>query len=165
MIVTFLIHLGWFALLVLCQALLFNNIHIFGCATPFIYLYLIIKFNADTSRYALLLWGFALGLTVDIFENTPGINASATLLLAMTRPGLLRLFTPRDSADNFTPGISSMGSGLFIRYTLLSLLVHQTAFITLLTFSFTDPLTMLVRIISNTLLTILCFWGIEKVRT
>ena len=74
MLITFLRRLGWFVLLVLVQALILNNISFFGYATPFLYVYLILAFDANMSRYSLLLWGFALGLAVDIFSNTPGIE-------------------------------------------------------------------------------------------
>ena len=47
-----------------------------------------------------MLWAFFFGLTIDVFSDTPGMNAAATVLLAFLRPSLLRLFTPRDNQDN-----------------------------------------------------------------
>lgn len=164
MLITFLRRLGWFVLLVLVQALILNNISFFGYATPFLYVYLILAFDANMSRYSLLLWGFALGLAVDIFSNTPGMNAAATTLLAFMRPSLLRLFTPRDSAEDFSPGILSMGTSPFIRYLTFCLLFHQTALVLLLTFSLVQPHVIVLRIVSSVLLTGLCILGIEQIR-
>lgn len=161
MLTTFIRRLGWFFLLVLIQALILNNIHLFGYATPFLYIYLLLKFDANSSRYSLLLWGFFLGLSVDIFSNTPGMNAAATTFLALARPSLLQLFAPRDSSDDLEPGIRSMGTGSFMRYTTLSLLLHQIVLMTLITFSFADSFTLILKIVSNTLLTALCIWAIE----
>ena len=52
-----------------------------------------------------MVWSFLLGLTVDIFSNTPGMNAAAATLLAFMREPILRLVTLRDSAEDFEPGI------------------------------------------------------------
>lgn len=162
MLITFLKRFGWFWVLVFAQALILNNVHFFGYATPFLYIYLLLKFDADMSRYSLLIWGFALGLAVDIFSNTLGVNAASATLLAFLRPTLLKLFTPRDSADDFSPGIRSMGVAPFIRYASMAVIIHQTALVLLLTFSFAQPFVMLLKVVSGALLTILCIWAIES---
>ncbi|MBR4845348.1 MAG: rod shape-determining protein MreD [Bacteroidaceae bacterium] len=164
MIITFIKRFSCFWLLVLLQAFILNNINFFGYATPFLYVYLILTFNANMSRYSLLFWGFFLGLAVDIFSNTLGINAISTTLLAFVRPTLLTLFASRDSADDFTPSIHSMGLAPFIRYVSVAILIHQTALILLLTFSFAHPLTMLLKVVASAILTTLCVWGIDAVK-
>ena len=78
--------MGWFVGLVLLQVLILNNVHIAGYATPFLYVYFILKFASGTSRNELMLWAFFLGLAIDIFSNTPGMNAAATVFLAFVRP-------------------------------------------------------------------------------
>lgn len=151
-------------LLVLTQALILNNMHLFGLVTPFLYTYLLLKFNADMSRYALLFWGFFIGLFVDIFSNTLGINAAATTLLAFLRPLLLRIFTPRDSSDDFTPGILSMGTWSFIYYVGIATLLHQTALILIEAFSFAHLGILLLKITAGTLLTTICFYAIDRIK-
>ena len=96
LVINYLHKLGWFVGLVLLQVLILNNVHIAGYATPFLYIYVILKFETETSRNALMLWAFFLGLTVDIFSDTLGMNAAATVVLAFSRPALLQLFVPRD---------------------------------------------------------------------
>ena len=92
MIITYIHRIGWFIGLVLLQVLILNNVHIAGYTTPFLYIYFILKFASGTSRNELMLWAFFFGLTIDIFADTPGMNAAATVLLAFLRPSLLRLF-------------------------------------------------------------------------
>ena len=94
MMIHYIHRMGWFVGLVLLQVLILNNVHIAGYATPFLYVYFILKFASGTSRNELMLWAFFLGLTIDIFSNTPGMNAAATVFLAFVRPTFLRLFTP-----------------------------------------------------------------------
>lgn len=56
--------------LVLVQALVLNHIHLFGCAMPLFYVYLVLLYPRNYARWGLLLWGFFLGLVIDIFSNT-----------------------------------------------------------------------------------------------
>ena len=113
MLINYLHKIGWFIGLVLLQVLILNNVHIAGYATPFLYIYLILKFESDTPRNALMLWAFFLGLAVDVFSDTPGMNAAATVLLAFLRPTFLRLFVPRDTLDTLVPAIRTMGISSF----------------------------------------------------
>ena len=109
MLINYLHKIGWFIGLVLLQVLILNNVHIAGYATPFLYIYLILKFESDTPRNALMLWAFFLGLAVDVFSDTPGMNAAATVLLAFLRCTFLRLLVPKDKQDTLVPAIRTMG--------------------------------------------------------
>ena len=68
--------LGAFVVLCAAQALVFNRIHLFGCATPLIYIYMIMKLRRNYPQWGALLWSFALGLTIDAVSNTPGVAAA-----------------------------------------------------------------------------------------
>ena len=159
-----LTRIAWFVGLALVQALLLNNISLFGLATPFLYIYMILVLDREISRISLMLIAFALGLTVDIFSNTPGVNAAAAVLLAFVRPGLLHLFSPRDEFENFEPGIHTLGIGPFMRYAFIALLLHHAAVFLLETFSFAHVGFMLLRIVCSTLLTMTLVMAIEFVR-
>lgn len=116
---TYLQRIEWFIGLVLLQVLVLNHMHINGYATPFFFIYFILKYNSGVSRNVLMIWAFLLGLTVDILGNTPGMNAAAATVLAFMREPVLRLVTLRDSVEDFEPGIKSMGFSPFFRYILL----------------------------------------------
>nr|WP_302830337.1 rod shape-determining protein MreD [uncultured Bacteroides sp.] len=164
MALNYLHKIGWFIGLVLLQVLILNNVHIAGYATPFLYIYLILKFESDTPRNVLMLWAFFLGLTVDIFSDTPGMNASATVLLAFLRPTFLRLFVPRDTLDTLVPAISTMGVSPFLKYLVVSVFVHHGMLLTIEFFSFAHIGTLLLRIVASTLLTVVCIMAIEGIR-
>ena len=155
MIINYIHRIGWFVGLILLQVLILNNVHIAGVATPFLYVYFILKFNSGTSRNELMLWGFCIGLAIDIFSNTPGMNAAATVLLAFLRPLFLRLFTPRDTLDSLVP---------FLKYLVVSVFVHHLMLLTLEFFSFTSIPLLLLRVVSSTILTITCIMAVEGVR-
>lgn len=164
MIITYLHRIGWFVGLVLLQVLILNNVHIGGYATPFLYVYFILKFASGTSRNELMLWGFAIGLAVDVFSNTPGMNAAATTLLAFVRPLFLRLFTPRDLLDSIVPSFNTMGTSPFLKYMVLSVFVHHLVLLSIEFFSFTSLPLLLLRVAACTLLTVVCIMAIEGIR-
>ena len=164
MLINYLHKIGWFIGLVLLQVLILNNVHIAGYATPFLYIYLILKFESDTPRNALMLWAFFLGLAVDVFSDTPGMNAAATVLLAFLRPTFLRLFVPRDTLDTLVPAIRTMGILPFLKYLVVSVLIHHGWLLTLEFFSFAHIGTLLLRIAASTLLTVTCIMAVEGIR-
>jgi rod shape-determining protein MreD len=75
--------LGWFVLLCVVQVLVLNNIHLFGVATPLLYVWFPLTFHRNTPQWAALLWSFALGLAIDVFSNTPGLAAGSLTLIGM----------------------------------------------------------------------------------
>ena len=160
----YLHRIGWFVGLILLQVLLLNHIHIAGYATPFLYVYFILKFPSSTSRNELMLWGFFLGLGVDVFSNTPGMNAAAATLMAFSRPYFLRLFTPRDLLDSIVPSFNSMGFLPFSKFMLATVFVHQSALLSIEFFSFTSLLQLMLRIIACTLFTCICIMAVEAIK-
>lgn len=159
-----LTRIAWFIGLVLVQALLLNNICLFGLATPFVYIYFLLVLDRDADRNALMATAFLLGLAIDVFSNTPGVNAGASVLIAFMRPGLLRLFSPRDEYENFEPGIYTLGIWAFVRYATIVALLHHTALFFLDTFSLANIGYLLLRILCSTLLTVMLVKSIEFVR-
>ena len=164
MIITYIHRIGWFIGLVLLQVLILNNVHIAGYATPFLYIYFILKFASGTSRNELMLWAFFFGLTIDVFADTPGMNAAATVLLAFLRPTFLRLFVPRDTLDTLVPAVRTMGISPFLKYLVASVLVHHGMLLTLEFFSFVHIGALLLRIVTSTLLTVACIMAVEGIR-
>ena len=154
----------WFIGLLLVQILLFNKIYLFGLATPFIYVYFILVLDKEVDWNALMLQAFALGLMVDVFCNTPGVNTGASVLLAFTRARLLRMFMPREEYENFEPGIRTMGVWPFLRYAFVAVLLHHSALFMLEAFSLAHIGHLLLRVLCSTLLTVMLVMSIELVR-
>lgn len=150
--------------MVLLQALILNNVHVAGYATPFLYVYLILKFESDVSRNALMLWAFFLGLTVDVFSDTPGMNAAASVLLAFVRPVILRLFMPRDAVDSIVPTVRAMGFSSFLKYMVACVLIHHAVLLIIEFFSFAHIGILLLKIVASTVLTVLCIMALEGIR-
>ena len=116
---SFLNRLKNFAILAAAQVLLFNHIHLFGYATAYIYLLFVLKMPRFATRNEQMLWAFALGLIVDMFGNTPGINAAAATMLAFMRNYILAMFIPNGMTEDFVPGTKVLRWGAYIGYAAI----------------------------------------------
>lgn len=81
-----------FIVLVIAQVVVFNHLCLFNVAIPLVFIYLIIKLPVDLSVNWTLSVAFFLGLAVDIFSNTQGVNALACTCIAGLRLPVLRLY-------------------------------------------------------------------------
>ena len=140
-------------LLVITQVLILNHVQIAGYATPYIYIYYILVLNSDTSRNSLLMQAFGIGLLVDIFSNTPGMNAAAATLMAFTRQTVLHTQMSRDISDEFEPNIRNLGFSHFLRYTLYETIVFITALQALSAFSVFRGKELFLRIVTDVIIT------------
>ena len=156
-----LIRIRNFVILAFIQVLIFSQIHLFGYATAHIYLIFLLKLPRFTSRNEQMLWAFLFGLVVDIFGNTPGINACAATAMAFVRGYILESFTQKGVADNFVPGIHTINVAGYIMYATLCLLLFYTVLFLLELFTIHYPLTLLASIAASTLLTLLFTLVIE----
>lgn len=152
------------AVLCLVQALVLNHISLFGCATPFLYVYFIMLFRRNYPKWGILQWSFLTGLCVDIFSNTPGMAAASATFLGLLQPYMLSLFIQRDSADDLMPTMKSLGVAKYIYYTVVCVLIFNTLFFTLESFSFLNWLQWLMNIGGSTVLTTILILVVENVR-
>lgn len=156
-----LIRIRNFVILAFIQVLIFSQIHLFGYATAHIYLIFLLKLPRFTSRNEQMLWAFLFGLVVDIFGNTPGINACSATAMAFARGYILESFTQKGVADDFVPGIHTINVAGYIMYATLCLLLFYSVLFLLELFTIHYPLTLLASIAASTLLTLLFTLVIE----
>ena len=156
--------LGIFVVLVLVQGLVFNHIHLFNCATPLLYIIMVLHFRRNHPRWAVLLWCFMMGLCIDVFANTPGVAAASMTLVGLLQPYLFELFVPRDSADDLEPPVRTIGMGSYFLYVLIIVLVYNLLFFTLETFNFFNWMQWLMCIVGSTVITMVMVMAIEGFR-
>jgi rod shape-determining protein MreD len=154
--------IGLFILLVFLQVGLFNRIHLLGYATPLAYIYFIIKLTGDMNRNVVMLLSALIGLTVDLFEYTLGLNMLACLIIGFFRYYLLNLFAPRDIFESYIPSFNTFGQGLFLRYAGFMVLLFAVVLFITEAFSLFDPLTLLYRIVGSFSLTFLLIYAFEN---
>lgn len=132
-----LLHSIRFVALVLAQVLIINHLRLGGYVHPYIYLIFIMLLPVNMPKWQVLLLGFALGLTVDVFTGTLGLHAGATTLMAFCRPAILRLVSGHQKLENVQePNLAQLGGIWFLRYAFCLVLVHHFALFFLESFSF-----------------------------
>ncbi len=143
-----------FIILILFQVLVFNNIHVFSYITPFIYILFVLLLPFETPRWLLLLAGFALGLTMDVFSNTGGIHTAATVLIAFVRPWAQNAISSRQEYEpGIQPGIKNLGFKWFFSYSLILTSIHHVSLFYLEVFRFTDFFQTLYHALLNVVYT------------
>ena len=157
----YLIRIRNFILVAIIQVMIFSQIHLFGYATACVYLLFILKMPRLTSRNELLIWAFLLGLIVDIFCNTPGINAAAATAMAFVRNMVLSTFLQKATSDYFVPSVRTLNGGGYICYTLICILLFFLFLFLLEMFTIGYPLQMIISIAASTFLTMLFVLVIE----
>jgi len=119
--------------LILLQVLVFNRIEISMFLSPMIMVLFIISAPFTNHKWLILISSFALGLSVDLFMNTPGILSFTAVAIAYIRPFVLRALQPREGyAINDRPKAVDLGWAWFSRYAvILTVLFHLLYFIIL----------------------------------
>ena len=153
-----------FIVLCLVQVLVFNHIHLFGCATVLLYVYFVVMFPRNYPRWAILLWSFFLGLSVDVFGNTPGMAAASLTLIGFVQPYLLTLFIPREAPDNMKSAVTTLGYSQFLTYAAILVLFHCLVFFTIESFSFFNWMQWAMNIGGTALLTLVLLMTLESLR-
>ena len=151
----------YFVVCVLIQVLILNNIHYLRIATPFLYLYFLLKLPVGISKSSILLISFATGLVIDVFSNTPGMHAAACTFVGFFRAGLIRLFIGKDLLEGAYPSYAVFGIGGFFRYVTSFVLLHHITLFLVESLTLFDPLYLVLRIFSSTLLSVLLIAIVE----
>ena len=115
-----------FILLVLVQVIIIENVHFYGLFDPYIYPLFILLLPFDTPRWLQLVLGFAIGFTIDLFLHTPGLHASASVLTAFLRQGMLNLMKPPGGyLPEDRPTVTSKGFTWWMIYASILVFIHH----------------------------------------
>ena len=151
-----------FLLLVLFQVLVLNNIQFLGYINPYVYILFILALPVQIPRWFALLLAFGIGLTIDMFSNTMGMHAFATVMVAFLRNGTIKLFTAIEEGNNPTPSFHTFGVSAYIKYAVLLVFVHHTTLFILEALSLGHFWLMLLKITLSTFVTVLIILGIQS---
>lgn len=153
--------LFYFVVFVAIQIWVLNNIHFLRIATPFLYLYFIVKLPVGASQAQVVFFSFLAGLTIDMFTNTPGMHAAACTLVGFIREPLIRFYLGKDLPEGIYPSYKTFGFGGFFRYVLTLVVIHHLALFLLESLTFFDPVFLAVRIAASTVMTTVLICTVE----
>jgi len=133
-----------------------------GYINPYFYVYFILLLPFETPRWVLLLSSFLLGLTIDIFVHTPGLNAAASVLMAFARPFVISsISTGTEFQVGHSPCLKNQGIKWFGYYSVILVLIHHFALFYLEIFRFGEFFYTFIRVILSSMFTLLLIWVSE----
>jgi rod shape-determining protein MreD len=144
-----------FAVMVLLQVLLLNQIHLGGFLNPYIYILFIFLLPISMPRYQVLLLSFLIGITIDWFSNTLGLHAASALLIGFLRSPVMKLITIREIEQSDYPGMKQTGIKWFITYVSVLVVMHHMFLFYLEVFSFDNFFRTLLRTLLSSVFTII----------
>jgi hypothetical protein len=115
-----------FFIYVLVQVLVLRNLVLFNSAFCFLYIAFILLLPIELNSLVLMLIGFVLGFTIDIFYDSMGLHALATVLVSYLRNSWLATITPQGGYDS-SSSATVMANGLqwFLVYSLPLVFLHH----------------------------------------
>jgi rod shape-determining protein MreD len=138
-----------FLALVLLQVLVLNQINLFGYLNPMPYVVWVLLFPVRKNKSPLLILSFLLGLSIDFFLDSGGINAAATLFIAFIRLPILKIVLKKTDFDYLLFNLRAISFGKALLFISLLTFIHHFIIFSLEYFS----LNSFTTIISNTILT------------
>jgi len=148
------INIARFIVLVLVQGLVLNHINFLGYINPYIYILFIILYPVKNNSSLFIFLSFLLGLCVDIFSDSGGVHAAASVTIAFLRPGFLKSVfgalyehqTIKFSNIDFAPKLS---------YITLVTIVHHFILFTLEIFSLSKIILVAQKTLFSSIFTII----------
>ena len=143
-----------FILLFVLQIMIFSKINFLGYINPYPYLLFILLFPVWGSKNLLLVLSFLLGFSIDLFSNSGGVHAMASLFIAYIRPSMLSIIFG-SSFENQTLNITKKFTTSVFLYISLMVLIHHLILFSIEIFSFTYFLDIFIRTLLASAFTVL----------
>ena len=118
-------------------------------------------------RSGLLILSFFTGLFMDVFTRTPGLHASACVLIGYVRPFIINFLIPNKEVDfNYRePSVVSLGFVSYFTYVSLLTLLHHVILFMVQAFQFGNGWHLLLKTLGSSLVSLLLIALIEIIFT
>lgn len=152
-----------FFLLLLIQGLILHRLNIGGTNFNYVHILLyplfIMLFPVQTSKILLIVLGFLMGISVDVFYDSPGLHASASVFTAFIRPFVLAFVEPRGGYKiNSVPTKNQFGLNWFAKYASILLVLHLFWYFSLEVFQISEIFQVFIKTIISFIASILFIW-------
>ncbi|WP_299128394.1 rod shape-determining protein MreD [uncultured Winogradskyella sp.] len=143
-----------FIVLILVQVAICNNINFLGYINPYIYIIFIFLYPIRDTRLTLLLVSFLLGVLIDLFSDSGGVHAAASVVLAYARPLALKnsfgmLY------EHQTIKFSKTDLGNLITYIIIATTLHHLVLFSLEIFNISSIILILKKTLFSGIFTII----------
>ncbi|MFA5298203.1 MAG: rod shape-determining protein MreD [Lutibacter sp.] len=138
-----------FISLLLLQVLVFNHVNIFGHINPMVYIVWVFLFPFRKNRNWLLIFSFLLGISIDFFSDSAGVNAFAITFIAYFRLPIIKAILRKPEFDYVQFNLKTISNNKAFLFIATLTIIHHFIVFSLEYFSFEA----LTSIIFNTILT------------
>ncbi|MDR1591733.1 MAG: rod shape-determining protein MreD [Prevotellaceae bacterium] len=152
-----------FLLLGALQVLFFNQVHLFGAGSVFIYVLFVLRLPLQISSTGVMLLSAMMGVFIDVFSQSFGLHTAAIVLIAYLRPSILRMFFSPEEREKYAPTYGLVGANFF-KYAVLMILIHHITLFMLEAFSFKYMVSVLIKTLTSSLLTFLFVFVLEIIK-
>ncbi|MGB5321558.1 rod shape-determining protein MreD [Lutimonas sp.] len=111
--------------LILLQIIVLNNINFLGYINPYFYIFFIFLYPIKKDDASVLILSFFLGLCIDIFSDSGGINAAATLFIAFIRIPILQSVIGKREIDYGTMTLFKLPFPKMFLYVVILTVIHH----------------------------------------
>lgn len=151
-----------FLILIPAQALVFNNMILFDVALPLVFLYLLIHLPITLGTNLSVTIGFLIGLMMDIFCDTPGVNSLCCTILAFARKPIFHLYVSMDDdLAGRSPSSRTMGHAAFMKFLVTMVVAYCAMMFSVEAFQFFNFRLLLLRILASTAYTFILLYALD----
>ncbi len=135
-------------LIIFLQVFILSQIEIGQGIHIMIYPLFILLLPFDLKPILVLLIAFVMGIVIDSLSNTGGLHASSLLTMALFRPVVYKMFSPRDGYEGIYSGtMYEMGKIWFLKVSIILLTIHHIWFFMFEQFSVNSLIYLIQKIV------------------
>ena len=139
--------------LVLLQVLVLNKVNVDGFVNPYVFPLYILLLSFDTKGWILLVTAFFLGLIIDLFNGTMGVQVFATVSMAYLRPFFLKYLLPKVDKVNY-PSLKENGFAWMLVYVSSLIFIHHLIYFLIEAGSLNNFIHTILLIVLSTLVSV-----------
>ena len=148
-------------IILVSQLLIFNHMNLFGFISPFVYVSLFVIYRTSYDKTYLILYGFIIGLIIDLSMQTYGSHTLASISVCYFR----------DRIEKYSFGVSSViplamirGTQLINRITFFSVIIflHSLIYFSLIFFKIELTITIFLYTLINSIVNFIIIWVVSK---
>ena len=149
------------SIIVLSQLLIFNHINLFETVDTFIYVSLFILYKTTYDKTYLIIFGFLIGLIIDLSLQTYGAHTLASITVCYLKE---RIEKYSFGVNSSLPLAMIRGTQLTNRvtYFFLIIFIHSLIYFSLIFFKFEFTLTIFLYTLINSIINFIIIWIISK---
>jgi len=140
--------------LVLLQVIICSNINFLGYLNPYVYVIFMFLYPITNNRVLFIFLSFSIGLSIDIFLDSGGVHAAASVAIAYVRPLFLK-FSFGAAYEYQAVKFSNTNFSQRVIYFLLLIVIHHAILFSLVVFDKNEGLMVVKQTLYSSVFTLI----------